>query len=81
MADACLAAIGVETSALAVARHYGRRPAGILDAWLVDDADADAVPGLTAAGWAARSVATLMTDVPTTARIAADALRLVDRLP
>ncbi|HEY0119875.1 MAG TPA: 2-phospho-L-lactate transferase, partial [Cellulomonas sp.] len=34
MADACLAAIGVETSAGAVARHYGRRVAGgVLDAW------------------------------------------------
>lgn len=81
MADACLAAIGVETSALAVARHYGHRPDGILDAWLVDERDADAVPVLAADGWAVGSVPTLMTDVPTTARIAADALRLVDRLP
>src|SRR4051794_24799774 len=38
MADACLAAIGVETTAAAVARHYGRRSGGgVLDAWLVDD--------------------------------------------
>lgn len=38
MADACLTAIGVETSARAVAEHYGL---GLLDGWLVDDADAD----------------------------------------
>ena len=41
MADACLAAIGVETSAEAVGRHYGARSTGgLLDGWLVDTADA-----------------------------------------
>lgn len=79
MADACLAAIGVETTALAVAQHYGRRPDGILDAWLVDERDADAVPALRAAGFTADATGTLMTDVPATARIAAAALALVDR--
>lgn len=82
MADACLAAIGVATSAQAVARHYGLRSAGgVLDAWLVDTADQDAVPALAADGWRTAAVPTLMTDVPTTARIAADALALVDRVP
>ena len=82
MADACLTAIGVETSAGAVARHYGRRAdGGVLDAWLVDSVDADAVPGLLDDGWAAAAAPTLMSDVPTTATIAAEALRLVDRLP
>ncbi|MET0788108.1 MAG: 2-phospho-L-lactate transferase [Cellulomonas sp.] len=79
MADACLAAIGVEPTALAVAQHYGRRPDGILDAWLVDERDADAVPALRSSGLAARATDTLMTDVPTTARIAAAAVALVDR--
>jgi LPPG:FO 2-phospho-L-lactate transferase len=37
MADACLTAIGVETSAGAVAEHLG---ADLLDGWLVDEADA-----------------------------------------
>lgn len=78
MADACLRAIGVETTAAAVARHYGRRAdGGVLDAWLVDTADADAVPGLAADGWHVRAVPTLMTDVAATARIAAEALALV----
>ena len=36
MADACLTAIGVETSAGAVAEHLG---SDLLDGWLVDDAD------------------------------------------
>lgn len=82
MADACLAAIGVETTALAVAEHYGRRAdGGILDAWLVDEVDAPAADRLRAAGWTARAVPTLMTGVSTAARIAADALSLVGRRP
>jgi len=82
MADACLAAIGVETSALAVARHYGRRAAGgVLDAWLVDTADADAVAPLRAEGWDVAAAGTLMHDVPTTAGIAARALALVGLTP
>ncbi len=44
MADACLDAIGVETSAEAVGRHYG---AELLDGWLVDSTDA----GVTVPGW------------------------------
>ncbi len=82
MADACLAAIGVATDAAAVARHHGRRAdGGVLDAWLVDDADAPTVPLLRADGWTVDAAPTLMTDVPATAAIAARALALVDRLP
>lgn len=39
-ADACLAALGLPTTAASVARLY----ADVLDGWLVDDADADAGP-------------------------------------
>ena len=50
MADVCLTAIGVETSATAVAGLYGARThGGLLDAWLVaeeDAAAADDVAGL-----------------------------------
>ena len=78
MADACLAAIGVETSAVAVARHYGARSSGgLLDGWLVHDAtDAGAVDELAGTGVETRAVPLLMTDVEATARIAADALGL-----
>jgi len=77
MADACLSAIGVETSALAVARHYGSRSSGgLLDAWLVDEADAAALPELRAAGLAAHAVPLWMRDPATSAQLARDALEL-----
>lgn len=77
MADACLTVIGVETSAEAVGLHYGaRRSGGLLDGWLVDEVDADAVPALESAGLAARAVPLWMRDVATTSRMAAAALDL-----
>lgn len=85
MAAECLAAIGVEATAEAVARHYGLRGGpsdgapGVLDAWLLDTADEDAVGRLRAGGWRAAAADTLMRGVPTTARIAAAALALVGR--
>jgi LPPG:FO 2-phospho-L-lactate transferase len=73
MADACLSAIGVETSAEAVGRHYGARSeGGLLDGWLVDTADAGAVvPGVEV-----RAVPLLMTDLDATAAMARAALDL-----
>ncbi len=51
MADVCLTAIGVETSAAAVARHYGARSAdGVLDAWLLAEEDAASAADVEAAG-------------------------------
>jgi LPPG:FO 2-phospho-L-lactate transferase len=80
MADACLSAIGVETSAAAVARHYAARSGdGILDGWLVhDETDAGAVDELTPLGIATRAVPLLMTDLDATAAIAAAALGLAE---
>ncbi|GGH39667.1 2-phospho-L-lactate transferase [Microbacterium album] len=79
MADACLAAIGVETSAEAVARHYGARAdGGLLDGWLVDESDAAAVAPLGAAGITTRAVPLWMRDEDSSARLAADALALAD---
>src|SRR5690606_31812839 len=47
MADACLTAIGVDTTAEAVGRHYGARSAqGVLDGWLVHTGDKADVPGV-----------------------------------
>ncbi|MHA7985824.1 2-phospho-L-lactate transferase [Rathayibacter sp. CAU 1779] len=77
MADVCLTVIGVETSAQGVGLHYGARATdGLVDGWLVDETDADAVPHLAEAGIRARAVPLWMRDVPTTARMAADALEL-----
>ncbi|MEV6903728.1 2-phospho-L-lactate transferase [Amycolatopsis sp. NPDC051372] len=64
MADACLTAIGVETSAEAVGRHYGARSdGGVLDGWLVAEEDHD----VTVPGVAVRAVPLLMSDVDATA--------------
>jgi LPPG:FO 2-phospho-L-lactate transferase len=76
MADACLTAIGVATSASAVAAHYGARvDGGLLDGWLVDSIDEAAtenavVPTL--------SVPLLMTDIEATADMATAALGLAE---
>jgi LPPG:FO 2-phospho-L-lactate transferase len=78
MADACLSARGIPTSAVAVAQHYGARNAGgILDGWLVDTSDADAVPEIQAFGIPCRAVPLFMTDVQATAQMAAQAIDLV----
>ena len=75
MADACLTAIGVDTSAEAVGRHYGARSAdGLLDAWLVDETDAAALPALEAAGIAARAVPLWLRDPASSAQLAREAL-------
>ncbi|MGV1036731.1 MAG: 2-phospho-L-lactate transferase [Candidatus Nanopelagicales bacterium] len=63
MADACLTAIGVPTTALGVAQHYGSRAGdGVLDGWIVDDADAAAVASVEALGIAAQSMNTIFDD-------------------
>jgi len=74
MADACLAVIGVQTSASAVAAHYGARAdGGLLDGWLVSESDDGAgIP---------EPIATLrrpllMTDVTASAAMAGAALGL-----
>ncbi|WP_404959793.1 2-phospho-L-lactate transferase [Streptomyces sp. 147326] len=75
MADKVLAAVGVEATASAVALHYGT---GLLDGWLVDTADADAVAEVEAAGITCRAVPLLMTDLEATAEMARAALELAE---
>ncbi|MFB6810984.1 2-phospho-L-lactate transferase [Streptomyces sp. NPDC056387] len=75
MADKVLAAVGVEASAAAVALHYGGE---LLDGWLVDTADADAVAEVEAAGIACRAVPLMMTDLAATAEMARAALALAE---
>jgi len=86
MADACLAAIGVETSAGAVAEHYGARSrpgpdgepstGGLLDGWLVDTDDRDDLARARRSGLRAEAVPLLMHDAASSAALAGAALDL-----
>jgi LPPG:FO 2-phospho-L-lactate transferase len=79
MADKVLAAIGVESTASAVARHFGARTnGGVLDGWLVDTSDAAQLGAVTAAGIHAQAVPLWMSDAETTAAIADAALNLAE---
>ncbi|MFI2303465.1 2-phospho-L-lactate transferase [Actinacidiphila glaucinigra] len=73
MADKVLAAVGVESTAAAVAAHYG---SGLLDGWLVDTVDAGSVAEVEAAGIRCRPVPLMMTDLDATAAMAREALTL-----
>ena len=81
MADACLTALGIETTAAAVAAHYGSRSnGGVLDGWLVDSADVDSVGAITANGIATHAVPLMMTDIDATAAMANAAIALAESL-
>ncbi len=78
MARQLLTAIGVPVTAAGVAGHYGARSRdGLLDAWLVDVADAASVTAVEAGGLACRAVPLLMTDHAATAAMAAAAIDLI----
>jgi LPPG:FO 2-phospho-L-lactate transferase len=78
MADACLSAINVETTAAAVALHYGARAesdlpgheSGIIDFWLVDTSDSASTAEIAAAEIQVRAIPLLMSDIETTGEIA-----------
>jgi LPPG:FO 2-phospho-L-lactate transferase len=77
MADKLLPVIGVEVSAAGVARHYGFRGAGgLLNGWLVDEADAAALPAIRELGITAEAVPLFMRDADSTRDIARAALDL-----
>ena len=81
MADACLTALGIETTAAAVAAHYGSRSnGGVLDGWLVDSADVDSVGAITANGITTQAVPLMMTDIDATAAMANAAIALAESL-
>jgi len=77
MADACLAAIGVQTTAAAVASHYG---ASLLDGWLVDTSDAESIETISLSGITARALPLYMTDAAASAAIASAAIDLATEL-
>jgi len=77
MADQCLAAIGVETSAAAVAAHYGP---SLINGWLVDEQDKAAADDPVLAGIAVRALPLYMRDLPSSAAIAQAAIDLAKEL-
>jgi LPPG:FO 2-phospho-L-lactate transferase len=77
MADACLTAIGVETSAAAVAAHFG---AELIDGWLVDEQDKAAADDPATAGIEVRALPLYMRDLASTAAIAQAAIDLAKEL-
>jgi LPPG:FO 2-phospho-L-lactate transferase len=77
MAEKCLATIGVDTTALGVAGLYGARSrGGVLDGWLMDNADAEYLPALEDFGIRGSAAPLWMTDIQTTAAIASEALAI-----
>ena len=77
MADACLTAIGVQTSAAAVAAHYGP---GLLDGWLVDTVDKQAAAESELNGITVRAVPLYMSSLAATAAMATAAIELAAEL-
>jgi LPPG:FO 2-phospho-L-lactate transferase len=77
MADECLTAIGVPTTAAAVAAHYG---SSLIDGWLVDERDKAATTAPELNGIAVRALPLYMTDLAASAQIATAALQLAEEL-
>ncbi|MGC5077986.1 2-phospho-L-lactate transferase [Agrococcus sp. DT81.2] len=81
MAATCLATIGVEADAAAVAAHYGARSrGGLLDGWLAAEEDAAGLPRLRELGIRAEARPLLLTPGGPAAQVAADALALAARV-
>ena len=81
MADACLAAIGVDVSAAAVAAHYGSRATGgLLDAWLIDDEDANNAGAIAALGLHVEHLDTIFANPGVAQEVAIRALDLAGEL-
>ena len=72
MAHRLLPQAGTEVSARGVASHYG----DLLDAWVIDDRDADQVADVTATGVACTATDTLMDDPDVAAALARTCLDL-----
>lgn len=80
MADRCLEAIDVPSTASGVAALYSARDdSGVLDAWLVDEQDADITAEVDALGIKCRAVPTIMHDSDSAWALARETLACVDR--
>ena len=73
MADKCLTALGLETSATSVAAQYG----DLLDAWLIADSDEAQVQAVTKLGIKCESAPLLMTDDQAAKEIAVRAIGML----
>jgi LPPG:FO 2-phospho-L-lactate transferase len=81
MAHRLLPMIGVEVDAAAVGLHYGSRAhGGVLDAWVMAEADAGSVPQVERHGLAAFSTDLLMHDPDATARFVLTAVERYGRV-
>jgi LPPG:FO 2-phospho-L-lactate transferase len=84
MADVCLWAVGQQVSAAGVGVAYGSRRRGsghrLLDGWLIDAADAEAVPWLEEEGIATEAVPLWLSDDALATGVARAALALAERL-
>jgi len=77
MADACLAAIGVDSTAEAVGQHYGsRKDEGLLDGWLIAEGERADVPGVEV-----RDIPLIMSDPDATAAMVRAAFELAGVRP
>lgn len=75
MADVCLTAIGVASTAAAVGAHYGPRgEGGVLDAWLIAEEDAAEAPAVERSGIRPVVAPLWMTDAAAQAALAEAAL-------
>jgi LPPG:FO 2-phospho-L-lactate transferase len=68
--------LGMETSALGIARHYGRR----VDAWVIDRADRSLAPRIEALGAEVLVADTIMTDAAKSARLGAEVVAFARRM-
>ncbi len=73
-ADQMLASLGGEASAKGVAAHYATRYAGLLDAFVIDTADATATAEIEALGLEVLATGTVMRDHEDRRRLAAEIL-------
>ena len=73
MADKCLTALGLETSATSVAAQYG----DLLDAWLIADSDDEQVSAVTSLGIKCESAPLLMSDDQAAKEIAMRAIAMM----
>lgn len=81
MADQCLKAIGVKTTAAAVAAHYGpRKDGGLIDAWIMDTSDSEHEPFVKSLGITTHIRPAMMDDLEMSCALAGAALELAQSM-